>query len=877
MKISQRAVLKSRSLTEGNEQMDKYKIEIPDTCLVAMVGGTSSGKSSFALKHFKPTEVLSSDFFRGMVSDDENDQNASGDAFDLLYYAAEKRLANMKLTVIDATNIRQNDRKKVIELARSQNVHAAAIVLNMPEDIMLERNKARPDRNLPERVIHQHSREVRRSIKGLKREGFRFVYVINSPEQLENTEVVRTKLWNDKRDEHGPFDIIGDIHGCCDELELLLDKLGYVRTDGVYSHPEGRKAAFLGDFCDRGERSADVLRLVMDMVKSGNAIAVPGNHDVKLVKYLRGKNVNLTYGLDKTVAELEERSEEFRNEVCEFLDGLISHYVLDDGRLVIAHAGLKQEYIGRGSARVREFCLYGDTTGEVDSYGLPVRLDWAADYRGRAMVVYGHVAGKEVRQLNNTFCIDTGCVFGGKLTAMRYPEKETVSVDAQAQYYEPVKPLDTPEYEDIGDMLTVGDFNKKLHINTELIPSIDIQENNAAAALETMSRFAADPHWLIYLPPTMSPCETSDVDGYLEHPLKAFEYYRSRGIRNVVCEKKHMGSRSVTVLCRSAETALKRFGITDGSRGIIYTRTGRRFFDDLSIETALLDRLAAVLEKTGFWADFDTDWVCLDTELMPWSEKAQGLIRSQYAPTGNAGTHSLSAAVEALEKACMRVNREREVDSSVSGQNVDPAELLDRYKTKLTDMHSYVKAYREYCWTVNNIDDFRIAPFHILAVEGKVFSEEKHVWHMENIRKYITGIDPVFMETPYLCVDTEDGESVQEGVDWWLSLTSSGGEGMVVKPETYTAWQGGRLLQPAVKCRGREYLRIIYGPEYLEPAHLTRLRVRSLNRKRSLALREFSLGIESLKRFVKGEPLYRVHECAFGVLAFESEPVDPRL
>ena len=231
--------------------MDKYKIEIPDTCLVAMVGGTSSGKSSFVLKHFKPTEVLSSDFFRGMVSDDENDQNASGDAFDLLYYAAEKRLANMKLTVIDATNIRQNDRKKVIELARSQNVHAAAIVLNMPEDIMLERNKARPDRNLPERVIHQHSREVRRSIRGLKREGCRFVYVINSPEQLENTEVVRTKLWNDKRDEHGPFDIIGDIHGCCDELELLLDKLGYVRTDGVYSHPEGRKAAFLGDFCDR--------------------------------------------------------------------------------------------------------------------------------------------------------------------------------------------------------------------------------------------------------------------------------------------------------------------------------------------------------------------------------------------------------------------------------------------------------------------------------------------------------------------------------------------------------------------------------------------------------------------------------------------------
>lgn len=857
--------------------MDKYRIEIPEFCLVALIGGTSSGKTSFAHKHFKPTEVLSSDFFRGMVCDDENSQSVSGDAFDLLYYAANKRLNNMKLTVIDATNIQQSARKQVLSLAKEQNVHAAAIVLNLPEEILQERNKARPERNFPERVIRQHCRDVKRSIKGLKHEGFRFVYVINSLEQLENTEIVRTKLWNDKRDEHGPFDIIGDIHGCCDELELLLGKLGYVRTDGVYSHPEGRKAAFLGDLCDRGNRSADVLRLVMDMVKAGNAIAVPGNHDVKLLKHLRGKSIAMTHGIDKTIAEIEARGEAFKNETAGFIDGLISHYVLDDGKLVIAHAGIKQEYIGRGSARVREFCLYGETTGETDSYGLPVRLDWAADYRGRATVVYGHTACKEVKAQNNTFCIDTGCVYGGKLTAYRYPEREIIDVPAIHQYFEPVKPLEEAVDTDMGDMLTVGDFNKKLHIETELMPSIDIHENNGAAALEIMSRFAADPHWLIYLPPTMSPCETSELDGYLEHPLQAFEYYRANGIRNVICEKKHMGSRAVIVLCREPGTALKRFGITDGTRGIIYTRTGRRFFDDETTEAALLDRLDAVLTKTGFWTDFETDWVCLDTELMPWSEKAQGLIRSQYAPMGNAGAGSLSAAVKALERACERQNRAFEVDKLTSGQNVDPNMLLERYKTKQDDIERYIKAYREYCWTVKSIDDHRIAPFHILAVEGRVFSEEKHIWHMENIRRYITGIDPVFMETPYLCADTEDEKSVQSGVDWWTELTSKGGEGMVVKPETYTAKQGIRLLQPAVKCRGREYLRIIYGAEYLQPEHLKRLKVRSLNRKRALALKEFSLGIESLTRFVKGEPLYRVHECSFGVLALESEPVDPRL
>ena len=585
----------------------------------------------------------------------------------------------------------------------------------------------------------------------------------------------------------------------------------------------------------------------------------------------------ISHGIDKTIEEIETMGDGFKNETAEFIDGLISHYVLDDGRLVIAHAGIKQEYIGRGSARVREFCLYGEVTGETDSYGLPVRLDWTSDYRGKAIVVYGHIAGKEVRVQNGTYCIDTGCVFGGKLTAFRYPEREFVSVDALKQYYEPIKPLEEDTAENIGDMLTVGDFNRKLHIETKLMNSIDIHENNAATALEIMSRFAADPHWLIYLPPTMSPCETSSLDGYLEHPLEAFEYYRSRGIKNVVCEKKHMGSRAVVILCRTPETALKRFGITDSSRGIIYTRTGRRFFDNPDTENALLDRLDKVLTGTSFWNDFDTEWVCLDTELMPWSEKAQGLIRLQYAPTGNAGAGSLSHAVDMLEKACQISGNASEVDKITSGQNVDLNVILERYKNKQNDIENYIKAYREYCWTVKSIDDYRIAPFHVLACEGHVFSEEKHIWHMETIRKYITGVDPVFMETPYICVDTENQESIENAVEWWINLTSNGGEGMVVKPETFTAKQGFKLLQPAVKCRGREYLRIIYGAEYLEKEHLKRLKSRSLNRKRMLALKEFSLGMESLSRFVKGEPLYKVHECSFGVLAFESEPVDPRL
>lgn len=853
------------------------RIEIPEFALVALIGATSGGKSTFAKKHFLPTEILSSDFFRGMVSDDENNQKVSREAFDLLFYAANKRLDLMRTTVIDATNVQAAARKQIIDLAREQNVHSVAIVLNIPERELLARNASRPDRGYPEHVIRKHTSDLRRGIKNLKREGFRFVYILNSQQEIDDVEIVRTKMWNNKKEEHGPFDVIGDVHGCLDELVMLLKKLGYEEnTEAGMLHPDGRKPVFLGDLCDRGPKNVEVLRLVMKMVKSGNALAVPGNHDVKLVKYLLGKNVQLTHGLNKTVEELGKEDESFRNNVKEFLDGLVSHYVLDDGKLVVSHAGLKEEYIGRGSMKVRDFCLYGEATGEIDEYGLPVRLNWASDYRGKATVIYGHIPQLEVQTMNGTCCIDTGCVFGGKLTAYRYPERELVDVDALAQYYAPVKPL-SPTQAATDDMLTVGDVRGRLYLNTELMPSITVQENNAAAALEIMSRFAADPHWLIYLPPTMSPCETSPIDNYLEHPLEAFAYYRNRGVQNVVCEKKHMGSRAVIVLCHTKETAGKRFGVNDGSKGIIYTRTGRHFFDDADIESEVLSRLDKVLTKTNFWSDFATDWVCLDTELMPWSEKAQTLLSRQYAPVGRAGRESIAAAISALEETCKRPNRPFEVDVLTSGQNVDPIELLERYKEKQQSIDGYIDAYREYCWKVSSVDDLKIAPFHLLACEGNVFSREKHVWHMDKIKQYCTGIDPVFMATEYICVDTADVSSVASGVDWWMKLTGSGGEGMVVKPETFVARRQTEILQPAVKCRGPEYLRIIYGPEYLMPEHLTRLKKRSLSGKRSLAIREFSLGMESLTRFVNKEPLYRVHECVFGVLAFESEPVDPRL
>jgi len=844
------------------------RIEIPELSVVALIGVSGSGKSTFAKQHFKTTEVLSSDYFRGLISDDENNQEVTAQAFDTLYYVANKRLELGLLTVIDATNVQKEARAKILQLAREQNCQAVAIVLNLPDKICKERNSERTDRNFESYVITKQSEQLRRSVRHLQKEGFRCVYELKSEDDIENVETVRKLLWNNKKDVSGPFDIIGDIHGCYDELCAILEKLGYLvdKENCTAINPDGRKVVFLGDLCDRGPKNIEVLRLVMNMVKSEAAYCVSGNHDAKLLKKLSGKDVTLTHGLEKTVEQLNAQDNEFIAEAKTFIDSLISHYVFDGGKLVVAHTGLKEKYHGRASKRVRDFCLYGDTTGETDEYGLPVRLPWANDYRGKSMVVYGHTPTIAVESINNTFCIDTGCVFGGKLTAFKYPEKEIVQVDAIREYYAPTKPFLDISTEN-SDVLNIDDVLGQKYLTTRLRRNIKINAENSAAALEVMSRFAADPHWLIYLPSTMSPCETSKLPDYLEYPTEAFDYYKTRGIGTVVCEQKHMGSRAVIVLCKDAETAVERFKVNDGSFGIIYTRTGRHFFESREIENEILARLQKVLTSSGFWNDFTTDWVCLDVELMPWSSKALKLLEEQYAPVGRAGRNGLAAAIDAIKKT-----------EILSGEGaIDLSALLKQYQDRSEALNLYTDAYRRYCWDVKSLDDYRIAAFHILATEGNVCSEKNHIWHMETVTKYMTGKDPIFMATNYMLVDLLDESSVTAGIKWWEELTASGGEGMVVKPYDFIASKGYELLQPAVKCRGREYLRIIYGPEYLLGDNLTRLKKRSLSKKRNLALNEFALGIESLERFVRGEPLYRVHECVFGVLALESEPVDPRL
>jgi len=500
-----------------------------------------------------------------------------------------------------------------------------------------------------------------------------------------------------------------------------------------------------------------------------------------------------------------------------------------------------------------------------------VRYAWANEYRGRAMVLYGHTPVPQLEWINNTLCLDTGCVFGGRLSALRYPEKDVVAVQAARVYYEPAKPfLDAdqlpPAFEGAGrrdpDVLDIADVIGRRVVETSHHGRITVAAENATAALEVMSRFAVDPRWLLYLPPTMSPVATSARSDVLEHPAEAFSAYRAEGIAQVVCEEKHMGSRAVALVCRDAAVAAARFGAPGGATGAVYTRTGRPFFNP-PLTAQLLERLGAAVEAAGLWDELQTDWVLVDAELLPWSAKAEELLRTQYAAVGAAARAALPVAVQALERAFAR--------------GIDVGDLLERTRARLCNAGAFTDAYRRYCWATDGLDGVRIAPFQLLATEGNTYHDRDHLWHMSLLSRLAVADPELVIATRHVVVDTTDADAEAAATVWWEEMTAAGGEGMVVKPLANLTRGARGLVQPALKVRGREYLRIIYGPDYTETANLERLRPRNLGHKRSLAAREYALGLESLERAARGEPLWRVHEPVFAVLALESEPVDPRL
>lgn len=878
------------------EQSTPQLLEIPKTSLVVLCGASASGKSSWARRWFGETQIVSSDRCRAMISDDEMNQSVSGAAFDLFYTIIEKRLELSRLTVADATSLTRDSRRRLLQLARRADFQCILVVFNTPYRVLQDRD-ARRERPVGTAVLRRHNAMLQQTLRDVQKEGFNEIYILN-PEQQENlpVEIVPLRV---ERPEHGPFDVIGDLHGCIEELTELLRKLGYIEQEGVYRHPEGRMAVFLGDLGDRGPDSVGCFRLVMRMHEAGSALYTPGNHCNKLMRALSGHRVNIGQGLQKTLDELAAlpsgEREQVTRQIRDFIAAAPPYLILDGGKLVVAHAGIRADMIGKVSRRIVDFCLYGDVTGEVDEEGKPVRREWAREYRGKPLVVYGHQVHPEIAFVNNTINIDQGCVFGGKLTAFLYPEKETISVAAHHVYYskengtpddeegvaapqtEPARsesPPGTPATdqrtleERAARFLSWEALTQRLTVDTTLLGKLRTGNDRATQALGTLARDGVDPRWLIYLPPTISPCESSSLESYLEHPAEVYDYFRTRGVARIVLEEKHMGSRAIVIICREPAVAQRHFGVA--ALGEIYTRSGRPFFapdkrDELL--TRLRNDLLPYFDRQGI------DWLALDAEILPWNLKAHSLIAEQYAQTGAAAQLSRSLALSALERA------------NTAGRPV--AGLLGEMQGLYTNALAFNTVYRQY---VKPVEQLSIAPFFILSRGGRNCWEHDHRWHMAQAKELAT-LSPLVSETGYRVVTLgaeppEPGEiDEMQATQFWLDMTENGAEGAVFKPLASLPLHlpddaphfEGRWVQPAIKCRGREYLRLIYGMDYTDPSNLIRLKHRSLAAKRRNALAEWALGHEALKRFLAGEPIARYHECIIALLALETEPIDPRL
>ncbi len=867
----------------------KNQITLPSTGIVLMIGPSNSGKTTLLNKLveekvLKNTEVVSSDQFRLLVSDtdfiqwsgrskDEADvlsyeyQLISKKAFDVMDNLIEVRCRLGKLTVIDATHLYSDDRKKYVEIARKHHVPVIAISLDVPEGILIERDD---NRDFPRgrKRIKQQYRTFKQNVRFLKKEGFKASFVLDYRD-IEKITFVRRINPLELNIGNG-IDIIGDIHGCFDELRELLDKLGYKENEeGLYIHPEGRRFVSIGDVISRGPKSLDTLLFFKKHIESGLAYMIDSNHGWKIARWLEGRKVSLSHGDEKFAEEFEQYTRGYREEAANKLREELKHLLLSSPAhyvfykngvpvLITTHAGIKDHYIGKQSDRISDFCRYGDTDG-FDEKGKPIRKDWFINHKSQELIVWGHDPKPAPLIINNTVNIDQGAVFGGSLTAYSFPERKFISVKAKQDYSgmedNPLKEWEQKRL----DPPNIIRFIEGYHVLTTDYGEVKIFSELAKPAVDAVSHFTIPIEELVYIPPTMSPApKTSELDNYLEHPIEAFQYYKSNGINKLVVEKKHMGSRAVMLLFKNKDIA-KQY-IDQEKLGTIYTRTGRAFFTK-DMESEILNQLNHDLNRYGYFDKYHTDFVLLDAEILPWNLKAKELINSQYSHVSE---------VALMDRKKLQENLNRAITNGKDIKN-----WIAENEMKLQNAKVFNEVFQFYCWDTDGIKGIQIAPFHILAHSTDTFFNMTHEWHMQMNREF-ANISDLFIETEYKIVTDEKSE--KEAIRWWKEITQNGHEGFVVKPESFIPRnEKGQLLQQAIKVRGRKYLHIIYGMDYLLPENLKRLKKRNVGKKQRNALKEFALGLESVRRFVTKDSIDRIHECVLGTLALEEDPIDPRL
>lgn len=859
------------------------QVQLINGAIILLIGPSNSGKSTLlkslvAKNQLLQSEIISSDAFRTLVSDTdfidlsnitkededivyEDYQRTSEQAFHALHTIVEARAKLNKTSIIDATNLRSFEREKYFEIAKQHHVPVIGIVLNISKETLLVRDAQRKNPRGQKRVAQQFN-TFKYELKALKKEHFAKLYFVKESDEIEIVRPVNKLLL-----EIGAgFDIIGDIHGCYDEMLTLIEKLGYEKHDELYIHPEGRRLISIGDVMSRGPKSIDTMLFWQTQIEAGLSYMTDSNHGWKIARYLSGQHVVLTHGDELIEQEFfhyeqahgTEATLMLKQQLASMLFNTPSHYVLmKDGvrKAVVTHAGIKDHYIGKQSKRISDFSRYGDVQ-HTEEGAKPIRGDWFTQHKTSELIIWGHDVKVQPFKANRTINIDQGAVFGGELTAFRYPEQHVVSVKANANYAgtddNPILEAKNRRFSPPRASQFVNGFT--VHLSND--EQVNIPKENALAALDTFSHYTLPLEQIIYLPPTMSPTpQTSALPDYLEHPAEAFAYYQKNGVHSLIAEKKHMGSRAVIFIAKSKEIAKEL--INSNQLGYITTRTGRAFFEHEQ-QQALLEKIHAELEAANYFECFNTTFVLMDAEILPWNLKAQSLIDEQYE----------TVAENAL------LDRFKLVKKLQQTEQVDVSDWLADYSEKLKNAVCFDAVFKNYCWSTNDLAGIQIAPFHILSHSTGANFHMPHSWHME-MNELLAKNSSLFISTEYRIIHNETDEL--EVIKWWQEMTENGHEGIVIKPLSFLAYNKGKLLQPAIKVRGREYLRMIYGMDYTNEASLKKLKQRNPSRKMKNALLEFKLGLESISRFINVESSSRVHECTLATLALESDRIDPRL
>lgn len=832
------------------------EIRIPEMSIVLLIGPEGAGKTAFAHRHFSPTEILSLHTFHGMVNDHRPGERASAHA--ALDFVLEQRLQNRALTVIDAPSLTATDRKTYRALARKYYARITAIIFEFSE----AESNAWAGPEWPTRHINAQLNRMEVKPAHLQSERIKDSFHFRKLAELEQVELVREPMPGDFRGERGPFDVVGDVHGCRAELEELLAKLGYQQSGEMGArrlrHPQGRRLVLVGDLVDRGPDSVGVLKLVMDWVRAGDAFWVPGNHDDKLRRFLAGRNVKVAHGLETTVAELESEDAAFKTELEAFIKDLPPYLELDGGKLAVTHAGLKANMIGRFNGEIFSFCLYGETTGEIDDFGMPVRHNWAGEYDGEALVVYGHTPIPEPLWQGNTLNVDTGCVFGGQLTALRYPERNLVSIPAQKVYAEPKRPLlsNIPDLSAQSEGASLLDYQRlsgRNLVSTRLKYHVTLQQEAAGPTHQALGRRGVNPGWMVFLPVDYSPPKLAASTQFPEHPQQAFNYYRKKGVGKLLVHSGGRGKRVIVVLCRSEGVARKKFGVVREGLGCIYTGKGQPLFSDPQREQAELKRLRDALEAKDWWSQEQSNWVVLEGEIHGAVEEVWGKEYDELMAVAEAGKASAESSLNALEEF-------EEAGVEIPG-------LLQRMRVRRQRVERFQEA-------VASLDGpLHIALWHLLAKEGQLGVEQDQVWHLSQLGSLCHGIEGLSVPA-HVLVDLDSESSQREGNAWFEAHVRQGGLGAVVKPLAFYMEGSADIIQPGLKIRGPAGLRLVYGPEF--EAELESMQGRQLKDKRLRVLRQFALALEAIYRFSEAEPLLERYSCIFTAISLDTVEVDPR-